>query len=323
MTELQYSPLDKNEIRLFDLEPGSDADIISGHLRHHSEWGHWPGSKEYEALSYVWGSAEHPSNIRVNGRIVTVTESLHTALRQLRYPDRPRTLWIDYLCINQRDVNERSNEVARMGIIYGNAEDVLIWLGPATPDSVIGMEIPDYFANETRPKSCPVWQTYSQATVLRGLQDIFSRPWFQRMWVVQEIGQSHRAVLTCGQHSVEWESTNCLAVRRFVRMIKYAVILPEWTQLGLGEVSMQPLLDMLDFQDANQFSKSWGACNRAAPDLLDLAYNLRHKQCTDPRDKIFGIWGLVDYLDDLQDFKLDYNMSVKEAYEEVARVSFR
>ena len=149
-----------------------------------------------------------------------------------------------------------------------------------------------------------------------------TRSWFERMWVVQEIGRSKHAILLCGQDCVEWQSTNCIAVRCFIRMIKYAEILPEWTQLGLGAVNMQPLLEMLDFQDANQVSKPWGSCNRAAPDLLDLAYNMRYKKCTDPRDKIFGIWGMVDYLYHLEDFKLDYGMTVMQVYEEVARVSF-
>lgn len=106
-------------------------------------------------------------------------------------------------------------------------------------------------------------------------------------------------------------------------MIKYAEILPGWTQLGLGTVNMQPLLEILDFQDANQFSHGWGSCERAAPDLLDLTYSMRYKQCKDPRDKIFGIWGLVDYLYHLGDFKLDYSMNVTQVYEELARVSFR
>ena len=139
---------------------------------------------------------------------------------------------------------------------------------------------------------------------------------------MQEIGRSHHAILMCGRDCVGWQSTNVSAVRWFIRMIKYAEILPQWTQLGLDTVNMRPLLEMLDFQHANQFSKPWGLCERAAPDLLDLAYSMRDKQCTDPRDKIFGIWGLVDYLAHLEDFKLDYSMSVKQVYEEVARVSF-
>ncbi|KAH8681904.1 hypothetical protein BX600DRAFT_429807 [Xylariales sp. PMI_506] len=75
---------------------------------------------------------------------------------------------------------------------------------------------------------------------------------------------------------------------------------------------MQPLLEMLYYQDANQFSKPWGSGDRAAPDLLDLAHTMRNKKCSDPRDKIFGIFGLVDYLSHLEDFKLDYGMAIAQ-----------
>jgi len=209
-----------------------------------------------------------------------------------------------------------------MGIIYETADSVLIWLGIATLNSQVGMEILRYFANEKRPKPLPIWQAYSQSLVYQGLQDVMTRPWFERVWVVQELGRSHHAKLVCGRDCVMWKSASSIAVRCFVRMIKYAEILPEWTQLGLDKVNMRPLLEILDFQDANQFSKSWGECYRAAPDLLDIAYNMRYKECKDPRDRIFGIWGMVDYLSHLEDFKLDYTMTVAEVYEEVARVSF-
>ncbi|KAE9367140.1 HET-domain-containing protein [Stipitochalara longipes BDJ] len=317
--KIQYLPLETSEIRLFVLCPGSDAEVISGRIEH-STWG-WRSNKSYEALSYVWGDIRDSDTILVDGCTVSVTRSLETALRHLRYPDKPRTLWVDYVCINQKDVLERSQQVAKMGSIYEQASSVVIWLGLATLNSGVGMEILRYFANEKRPQPCPVWQTYPRSLVYQGLQDVMTRPWFERMWVVQEVGRSRRARLFCGRDFIEWRS-DVIAVRCFIRMIKYAEILPEWTQLGLDAVNMRPLLEMLDFQDANAVSKPWGSCNRAAPDLLDLAYNMRHKKCTDPRDKIFGIWGLVDYLYDLEDFKLDYGMTVEQVYEEVARVSF-
>ncbi|KAN0104774.1 HET domain containing protein [Hyaloscypha variabilis] len=319
-TKIQYLPLEESEIRLFILYPGSDEDAVSGRIEH-SSWG-FNSNKQYEALSYVWGDVRDSVAILVDGRTVSVTKSLETALRHLRYRDKPRTLWVDYVCINQEDIPERSKQVARMGLIYGQASSVLIWLGLATVNSGVGMEILRYFATEKRPQSCPVWQTYPQSLVHQGLQDVMTRPWFERMWVVQEVGCSNHAIFVCGRDCVQWQSTNHIAVRCFIRMIKYAEILPQWTQLGLDTVNMRPLLEMLDFQDANQFSKPWGSCDRAAPDLLDLAYNLRYKKCSDPRDKIFGIWGMVDHLGHLEDFKLDYSMTVTQVYEELARVSF-
>lgn len=302
---------------MFILHPGLEADVIAGHIEH-SSW----GSKPYEALSYVWGDIRDSTTILANDHTISITKSLETALRHLRYSDKSRYLWVDAICINQEDILEKSEQVAKMGLIYENADSVLVWLGLATLYSPVGMEILRYFINEKRPQSCPVWQRRPQSLVHQGLQDIMTRPWFERMWVVQEVGRSQRAVLSCGRDRIEWESNNFSVVRRFVRMIKYAEILPEWTQLGLDTVNMRPLLEMLDFQDAHQFSKPWGSCSRSSPDLLDLAYNMRYKKCSDPRDKIFGIWGLVDYLDHLEGFKVDYSMTVKEVFQELARVSF-
>ena len=315
-----YYPLGKSEIRLFILSPGSGADTISGHIEHKSL--SYRTDTQYEALSYVWGDTKDPVPITVDDCVVSVTKSLEAALRHLRHPCKSRTLWVDYICINQKDTDERNKQVAEMGLIYERADYVVIWLGLETPDSRMGLEILRYFATEKQPHSHPIWQKYPQALVYRGLQDIMTRPWFERMWVVQEIGRSGHAVLLCGRDYVEWQSNDCLVVRRFMRMIKYAEILPQWKDLGLSTVNMQPLLEMLDFQDANQFSKPWGSCDRAAPDLLDLAYNMRHKQCTDPRDKVFGLWGLVGHLDHLEDFEIDYNLTVTEVYERVVRVSF-
>jgi hypothetical protein len=99
-------------------------------------------------LSYVWGDIRDSANITFDGRTVSVTKSLETALRHLRYPDKSRTLWVDYVCINQEDIQERSQQVAKMGSIYEQATSVLIWLGLATLNSGVGMEIIRYFATE-------------------------------------------------------------------------------------------------------------------------------------------------------------------------------
>ena len=134
---------------MFVLCPGSDADVVSGHIEH-SSLGYKSG-KSFEALSYVWGDIRDCHTILVGGRSVSVTKSLETALRHLRYPDKPRALWVDYVYINQEDVLERSQQVARMGLIYEQASSVLIWLGLATLNSRAGMEILHYSCNEKRP----------------------------------------------------------------------------------------------------------------------------------------------------------------------------
>lgn len=124
---LEYKPLDKerSEIRLLVLKPGQwdegiccDLEIVS-----------LDESLEYETISYVWGDPKVRKPISVNGSRIEVTVNLFSALRRFRYPDTPRVLWADAVCINQGDKNERSGQVQLMGRIYKECWEVLIWLG--------------------------------------------------------------------------------------------------------------------------------------------------------------------------------------------------
>ncbi|RYP83369.1 hypothetical protein DL769_001393 [Monosporascus sp. CRB-8-3] len=85
----------------------------------------------YEALSYVWGARTGDCPIVCNGQELLVTPNCHDALVQLRRSFRIRTLWIDAICIDQRDsgTSERNEQVMLMGSIYHNATRVIVWLG--------------------------------------------------------------------------------------------------------------------------------------------------------------------------------------------------
>jgi hypothetical protein len=84
--------------------------------------------KEYEALSWCWGTVQPTSyiNIRKNGRIYSkkVQPDLLAALKALRHPQEDRYLWIDAICINQADIGERNHQVEMMSTIYGQAKRV-------------------------------------------------------------------------------------------------------------------------------------------------------------------------------------------------------
>lgn len=87
----------------------------------------------YEALSYVWSSPSTRRNITLDGLPFPVTANLEAALRQLRRKDSgPRAMWIGGLCIDQSNVEERSQQVRNMDCIYSNVSSVVVWLGPET-----------------------------------------------------------------------------------------------------------------------------------------------------------------------------------------------
>ncbi|KAH8716724.1 heterokaryon incompatibility protein-domain-containing protein, partial [Phaeosphaeriaceae sp. PMI808] len=86
----------------------------------------WP---EYKALSYVWGSSEMTSTIHVNNIQCQATTNLVSALRHIREKQTTIILWVDALCINQEDTNERNQQVQMMARIYKSAQEVIAWLG--------------------------------------------------------------------------------------------------------------------------------------------------------------------------------------------------
>lgn len=140
-----YRPLAKEgaEIRLLTLddpptplrevhgEPKAQRQI-SGLLGHVS----LDEGPSYKALSYTWGAMESPRYpILINGVIIMVTHNLYEALELLQTLPRIPTLWIDAVCINQADDDERRMQVPLMRRIYNEAEEVLIWLGPVADQS--------------------------------------------------------------------------------------------------------------------------------------------------------------------------------------------
>jgi hypothetical protein len=151
MTQSYYQPLDasKNEIRVLYPIRRTEPDAVpttSGpwadnfvtpdlsmvfELRTVSQ----DDAPVYTALSYVWGDAVFSKTITINDCIVPVTENLEQALRHLQYDDIQPAIWIDAVCINQSSNEEKSDQVARMARIYSDAREVIIWLGPDTPDS--------------------------------------------------------------------------------------------------------------------------------------------------------------------------------------------
>jgi hypothetical protein len=121
------------KIRVFDIDPGILESPIHGDFREVP----LDGSQSYVALSYVCGTDQPSIPIDCgNGTLpVLVTKNCHAALRRLRKTSRKRTLWIDALCINQQDKDERGYQVAMMKDIYSNASRVYIWLGEGTDRS--------------------------------------------------------------------------------------------------------------------------------------------------------------------------------------------
>ena len=122
-----YSKLPSpRSIRLLDIASGKASDRVEVSLMA-VELDEAP---DYEALSYAWGTSSDLVDVFCDSQVVSVTQNLHGALLPLRNPDQTRRVWIDALCINQNDLDERSHRASFMRDIYSRAKHVVVWLGP-------------------------------------------------------------------------------------------------------------------------------------------------------------------------------------------------
>jgi Heterokaryon incompatibility protein (HET) len=129
-----YSTLkDTDEIRLLHLHPRNSGEAICCTLNHVS----LSSRPDYEALSYAWGpktiQTEH--SIIIDNKNFCVRDNLWVALQHLRLETEVRVLWIDAICINQKETRERNHQVSQMGNIFNNARRVVVWLGAADDTS--------------------------------------------------------------------------------------------------------------------------------------------------------------------------------------------
>ena len=130
-----YSTLPHGQsIRMLMLDAGEDDDPLIGRL----ELANINSLGSYEGLSYVWKEpgptdAQHQIFLRNDDgeseRVLELTGSLFAALRRVRLPNAQRRVWADQVCINQKDLEERSQQVQFMNLIYKNATHILVWLG--------------------------------------------------------------------------------------------------------------------------------------------------------------------------------------------------
>lgn len=270
---------------------------------------------EFEALSYCWGPSEPrepliiipAADVSVSPSISSLYQTaqsallaeetfsissgpnLASALRHLRFRDKVRRLWVDAICINQNDDDERGVQVARMGNIYRQAATVTVWLGEQTEKRLKAFELLEKMGHQiemsdtTMPapdadhpewlKLCPLDQDSLEA-----LQDFLALPWFSRVWIWQEIvlGSSN-AEVWCGQKMVPW-----YFLRRGLVLLRETHI-PGSVQEG---ASLLPW-----------YLQGLPYCHPAFGHMVEgpvgLVSSIAKSACTDSRDRLYGVLGLT------------------------------
>lgn len=189
-------------IRLFSLQP--DHEDFHAPIAGSLSIAKFDDGTHYEALSCTWGltNTANQSQVRLSHGTMSISYNLDVALRHLRQKEVARILWIDAIFIDQSNISEKSDQVAQMREVYENASEVQIWLGPAGIYSHDGVKVLAALlqAREVPNNSAGFITSFG----LHVLEDILSRDWWSRLWVVQEAAIAKRASLICGYKVVPW-----------------------------------------------------------------------------------------------------------------------
>lgn len=330
-------------IRLLDLRPGEVTDPLVCNISVVD----LDDNPKYTALSYSWkrdinwfsknelenmanlfssdtfqrrspaeflaGRREVATPVQCNGKYrLDVYPNLYDALVQLR-KTKPGVYWVDAVCMNQADLQERAHQVQMMGRIYASAKLVVVWLGtvphpmrPAVKE--LGKNLP-WGTNSDGKMAEKIAGEAIRDRIKRvggippAMLFLLSRRWFQRVWTVQEMLLSKNLVFLCGETEFSSDQVLLLAGISSGHGFKTPwagtfLAVKGWSELQFGVKSIQSIVPSLSsishFRSGGRWTlDQWlGAC--------------LGRKVTDPRDLAYAGLGLIDPAD------LKIDQSIKE-----------
>ena len=255
----------------------------------------------YDALSYHWGdqSGDYVVKILVQHEAteVNIGRNLDSALRQFRSETAPIYLWVDALCIDQKNNDEKSAQIPLMRLIYNLAKTVRVWLGEEADDSDKAM---DFVERCLEMRTLDRLIEDDQATPeWAALSKLMRRTWFSRRWIIQEIALARCALVHCGSKTISWRmfaSVISMLPRRQAHLRKLFRRSADYNNLpdyfgNLNELGATRLAHVSD----NLFRKQEdGTISEKAFSLEGLISSLTAFEASDPHDVLYAILWLAN-----------------------------
>ncbi|KAK4163277.1 heterokaryon incompatibility protein-domain-containing protein [Cladorrhinum sp. PSN259] len=335
-----YEPLDgnKREIRLLEIQEvlhnsHDNSSIIRCRL-HPAVFGDNPPT--FSAISYTWGYSEETSLLEVDGKLLRIKRTAWDVLEALA--SRSELLWIDSVCIDQTNTDERNHQVSMMKDIYSSAEKVYAWLGRGTPESLTvmdGIKIGKLFnmracnravrelseMNASLPHENLLRQeiTNSLEGIWRGLDHIERNAYWSRLWIVQEIVLAKSLYVVQGDRMVDWHhfrqlvlaETNTSGYLGQHQLAQRATQNLTWSDKDNFKYSVRISGMRSVFECRDRYHQAQGE-RKEKFNLTTLVDVFRNKECTDRRDQVYGLLALSE-----QAIPVDYRKSLIQVHFDV------
>ncbi|KAI8712024.1 HET domain-containing protein [Fusarium sp. LHS14.1] len=330
-----HPPLDhsKRQIRLLSISEDADGKIACDLSVFDLS-----SCPPFIALSYVWGSPSVQHEITLNGYAFFIRHNLYSALKSIsnhlktatgeqaitnNSPEAPSSefnadglkrfhqspgcwkyFWIDAICINQNEVSERNHQVRMMSHIYKGAVFVLVWFGPSCEKALYLLATADLVKLRTVHR--PYTGHFQKSDFSEPLIPLLESEYWSRMWIVQEFVLAQDLVFASGSVLVHWDRANHL--------------FPEVYALGdPGDIGSA--VTLVNERRQHRFRQKQGM----HPDLHELFRSFRLMKCSDPRDRVFALFGLLGKSSNLADNVLvvDYSLTPAQLCIRIVRLASR
>ncbi|KAF2491223.1 HET-domain-containing protein, partial [Lophium mytilinum] len=268
----RYSPLrpEPSSIRLLRLLPHADETaVIQCELFDYSLQSSSQRTHQYEALSYVWGSPEGKLPIMIGGCAFDVTVNLHAALLRMRNHAMERVLWVDAICIDQDNLKEKEDQIQFMAEIFGQARQVVVWLGEAAEDSDLALE--QIRSGDSLDDDGGSVDPLNDDPMQQAILALLERPWFRRIWILQEVAAARHILVMCGAAEIDGHGF-CLGVdllegifgtradlhsliRSVTYLMKGAIFRPVMSKASSTSRAICPLGELMDMYHSHEATK--------------------------------------------------------------------
>lgn len=307
-----YKPLDLDlgRIRLLTVLPKNGSTIymsLQDVLLHEV-------NGQFDACSYTWSEREPHRHVVVNNKKLLVRDNIWQCLKHMKRPNMlSHPLWIDCICIDQKNADEKAQQVARMSNIFLSARTVFVWLGSTSrrfqPENVKGHALlRDVLHDPTQVGLLePIFHRQDSIAfeAVDQLMRLVYNEYWHRLWIIQEVVLARRARVILGNFLIEPNTLvgPVIDVTHASKPVYYAWLRRQrdstFKDRGLGILDHHPMLLM----------ESWHSDLMGDVGLATLIDSHRTQLCTDPRDRIYGFLGLTS---SRYSPIIDYKCSVEE-----------
>jgi hypothetical protein len=303
------------EIRLLLIHCGTGDELVKCTMLRASLEEAAHSALHFNALSYVWGDPTDTRTISIDGQFIDVTKNLESALQRLgrrmaEFDNLP--VWVEAVCINQGDIQERNQQVNIMADIYQLAERVIVWLGEGddyTDWILERLHHPKFRRTLEDTLSGPA-SAYPYEITKAGLvmaRNLARRQYWTRVWIIQEIMMArNEPVLVCGSRSIAW-SRFVLAQKHLPEPGGEKLILPE----ERGRYTESELASIPEHSDTYRIplhpmgglfavrTLVWDGLRKSIQSTGYISFPKAfgtfffRNYASEPRDYIYGIRGLI------------------------------